>query len=450
MSTSSHDWGWSRVLQVTRQRVIVVGGGASGLMAAGSAAEKGAEVVLLERMREPGRKLRLSGKGRCNLTNTASRQEHVERFGRNGRFLHQALARFSPEDLVAFFNQLGVGTTVERGGRVFPEVGGAAAVVEALERWVRESGAELITGARVRSLDVEDGRVIGLSYDLFSEDGKAGSGGKRGRHEMEATAIVLATGGKSYPATGSSGDGFSLASAVGHTIVEPRPALVPLMVKGGTPRGSEKLTLRNIEARLLVDGACVARELGEMMFTAKMLAGPVVLKVSSAAVDALSAGSDVRLSFDLKPALNEKVLDARLIRDLEGGKCRSWGDLVSGLLPRGLIPACLEACGIPTDKPCHQIGSGERATLRSWLKDYGFRVVGHGSFKEAIVTAGGVDTREVDPKTMESRLVTGQYIAGELLDLNADTGGFNLQAAFSTGRVAGIAVAHAIHEQTES
>ena len=413
-------------------------------MAAGSAAEAGARAVLLERMREPGRKLRLSGKGRCNLTNTASRQEHVERFGRNGRFLHRSLARFSPEDLVAFFDRLGVTTVVERGGRVFPEVGGASAVVEALQEWVRDAGVEMISGARARGFNVADGRLVGLSYDLFSEDGKAGSGGSRGRHDLEAEAVVLATGGKSYPSTGSSGDGYSLASAVGHTIVRPRPALVPLEVQGGPPSGSAKLTLRNIEASLLIDGRCVAREAGEMMFTAKMLAGPVVLKVSLAAVNGLAEDRDVQLSLDLKPALDEKKLDARLIRDLEGGKCLHWRDLVSGLLPKGLIPACQEACGVPTDKPCHQVTSRERAALRDWLKDYRFRVVGHGSFKEAIVTAGGVDTREVDPKTMESRLVPGLYVAGELLDLNADTGGFNLQAAFSTGRIAGIAAARAV------
>ena len=422
-------------------RVIVVGGGAAGLMAAGTAAENGAEVTVLERMREPGRKLLLSGKGRCNLTNTAERQEHVERFGRNGRFLHQALARFSPGDLISFFDELGVSTVVERGGRVFPEEGGAAAVVIALRDWVRDRGAKVVTGARVRGVDVQDGVVTGVHYDLFAEHGKNGSGGARGSHGLEADAIILATGGKSYPATGSSGDGYDIAGAVGHTIIAPRPALVPLIVRGGPPKGTAKLTLRNIEVSLWVDGKRVAREFGEMMFTAKALAGPAVLKVSATAVDALSRTSNVELSLDLKPALAVKALDARLLRDLESRKTRDWTDLVAGLLPRDLIPACVAACGVEPDKASHQVTSQERGALRDWLKEFRFQVVGHGSFKEAIVTAGGVDTREVDPKTLVSRLLPGLYIVGELLDLNADTGGFNLQAAFSTGRVAGSAAA---------
>jgi len=426
---------------VSSTRVIVIGGGASGLMAAGNAAAAGADVILLERMRQTGRKLRISGKGRCNLTNTAPTTEFLERFGRNGRFLHQALARFSPDDLVAFFSELGLATVAGRGGRVFPADGDAPAVADRLEAWALEKGVELVTGARVRGLDITADELSGLHYDLFSESGAAGSGGARGSRELEAKAIIVATGGKSYPSTGSSGDGYALAASAGHTIVEPRPALVPLKVAGGSPPGVAGLTLRNIEATLWVEGKRIMRTFGELQFTDSMLSGPVVLKMSAAAVDALRAGHNVELSVDLKPALDEKTLDKRLIRDLSQRQRPTWGDLVAGLLPRALRPVCLAACDVPASKPSDQVTSSERGRLRTWLKDVRFRVTGHGSFKEAIVTAGGVDLAEIDPRTMASRLLPGLYIVGELLDLNADTGGFNLQAAFSTGRVAGTAAA---------
>lgn len=432
---------------MSNKHVIVVGAGASGLMAAGTARAAGAEVMLLERMREPGRKLRLCGKGRCNLTNTADTSDFIERFGRNGRFLYQALARFSPDDLVTFFAERGLSTVVERGGRIFPSSGRAISVVETLNAWVKELGVKMITGVRVRGLDVADSAVTGLHYDLFSEHGKSGSGGHRGCHNIEAGAVVLATGGKSYPATGSSGDGYDIAAALGHNIITPRPRLVPLKVEGGPPRGTANLSLRSVKATLRVDGKPQGCEFGELQFTRNALAGPIILKLSGLAVDALAAkeGSQrVELSLDLKPALDDKVLDARLIRDLESRKIRCWGDLLAGLLPSALIPTCLDACGVLREKTSHQIKSEERKRLRSWLKDVRFVVTGHGSFKEAIVTAGGVDTRQVNPRDMASRLVAGLFIVGELLDLDADTGGFNLQAAFSTGWVGGRAAAKCV------
>lgn len=436
------------------KRIIVVGAGASGMMAAGRAAqiladaglEDQVEVVLLERMRQVGRKIRISGKGRCNLTNTLPQAEFIEHFGKGGRFLRQALARFFSDELVVFLNGRGLETVVERGGRVFPADGSAVAVAQTLEAWVRELGVNVILGAHVRGLDTVDGRVSGLHYDLFGEHGKTGSGGDRGSHTMTADTIMLATGGMSYPATGSTGDGYLIASDFTHTIVEPRPSLVPLRANGAPPEGVRKLFLRNIGATLWIDGKVAAREFGELHFRETGLTGPIILELSRIAVSALDAKKRVEISLDLKPGLDQKKLDARLIRDLNGGKLKTFGELVAGLLPADLCRTALAACGVPADKSNHQINAKERKALGSWLKDYRFILSGYGTFKEAVVTAGGVATGEVDPRTMASRLQAGLYVIGELLDLDADTGGFNMMGAFSTGWVGGEAAVRELME----
>jgi predicted Rossmann fold flavoprotein len=424
---------------MNKKPVIVVGAGASGLLAAGAAAKQGARVILLDRMRETGRKLRISGKGRCNLTNTAPIEEFIEHFGVKGKFLRQALDRFSPDDLVTLLEKINLPTVPERGGRIFPADGDAVAVVIGLEKWVRSLGVRVITGARVRGLDVGEHGVTGLHYDLFNAKGKSGGGQERGSIELTSQAIILATGGKSYPATGSTGAGYRIAAEAGHTIIDPQPSLVPLRATGAPPRGTLGLELRNIAATLLVDDKRVAKESGELRFIDTGLSGPIALTLSRLAIPALAAGSKVELSLDLKPALPSKKLDARLIRDLESKSRQTWGEVVGGVLPRDLRPIGLEHCGVPADKPCHYVNGKERKTLLAWLKDYRFEITGHGSFKEAIVTAGGVDLGEVDPRTMMSSLVPGLFLVGELLDLDADTGGFNLQSAFSTGWVGGTA-----------
>ncbi len=401
------------------RHVIVVGAGAAGLMAAGQAAEAGASVLLLEKMGRPALKLRITGQGRCNLTNIAPAEDFLSHF--NGPFLRQALFRFSPSDLLAFFEGLGVRTVTERGGRVFPASGEAQEVVDALLRWVETRGVALQTGVPVERLIVAEGRLVG-----------AEAGGRAYRGD----AVVLATGGASYPATGSTGDGYRMASAVGHAIVPIRPALVPLETAGSVAQRLQGLSLRNVSARLLVDGKVEAVEFGEMLFTHFGVSGPIVLTLSRRAVDALRAGRRVALSIDLKPALDEDRLDARLLRDLDSQGKRQFHTL-KGLLPRKLVPLCAEQVRIPPDRLAHQVTAAERRRLLEWLKDLRLEVTGHRSFREAIVTAGGVDTREVDPRTMASRLVEGLYFAGEVLDVDADTGGFNLQAAFSTGWVAG-------------
>jgi predicted Rossmann fold flavoprotein len=409
-----------------KHKVIVVGAGAAGLMAGGQAVACGAETHLLEKMARPGRKLRITGKGRCNLTNVVPLPEFIERFGPNGRFLRQAFSRFFAPDLVAFFEELGVPTVTERGGRVFPAGGKAQDVVDALVHWATKQGVTLTTGSRVERLLAEEGRVVGVRVE----------GAARGS-EHRADRVIVATGGASYPATGSTGDGYRLAARVGHTIVPIRPALVPLETAGDVASRLQGLSLRNVAVRLLVDGRVQADAFGEMLFTHFGVSGPMILYLSKQAGDALRAGGQVAISIDLKPALDEGKLDARLLRDLDAHGKRRFRNLLKGLLPAKLIPVCVDLVGIPADRVAHQVTAGERGRLREWLKDFRLEVTAHRPLEEAIVTAGGVDTREIDPRTMESRLVRGLYFAGEVLDVDANTGGFNLQAAFSTGWLAG-------------
>jgi predicted flavoprotein YhiN len=441
---------------MTGRRVIVVGGGAAGLMAAGQAAELGTETLLLEKMNRPGRKLRVTGKGRCNLTNVAPVSEFIAHFGPNGRFLRQAFFQFFTPELVAFFQGLGVRTETERGGRVFPAGGQAQDVVEALVGWVGERGVSLRTHSRVERLLVEGERVVGVQASrAASRGGKASTApcfpgqraspasnaGSAPERVYRADAVIVATGGASYPGTGSTGDGYRLAEAVGHTIVPIRPALVPLETASDVAPRLQGLSLRNVMVRVLVDGISQAETFGEMLFTHFGLSGPIILSLSRQVVDALRLGQNVVLSIDLKPALDEHKLDARLRRDLDAFGKRQFRTLLKELLPRKLIPVCLDLTGIAPDKVGGQITAQERQRLRIWLKDFRLEVTRYRPFTEAIITAGGVDTREVDPRTMASRLVEGLYFAGEVLDVDADTGGYNLQAAFSTGWVAGRAAA---------
>jgi predicted Rossmann fold flavoprotein len=408
---------------MTTHQVIAVGAGAAGLMAAGQAAELGADTLLLEKMNRPGRKLRITGKGRCNLTNVVELEEFLQRFGDNGVFLRQAFHQFFSPDLLVFFEELGVPTVTERGGRVFPTSEKAQDVVDALAHWVRKQGVALQTRSPVERLLVEGDRVAGA---IDSRE-----------RTYHAPAVIVATGGASYPGTGSTGDGYRLAESVGHTVVPIRPALVPLETAGNVAQRLQGLSLRNAAVRLHIDGKQQADALGEMLFTHFGVSGPMILYLSKLAVDALHTGRRVELSIDLKPALDKKTLDARLLRDLDAQGKKHFQNLLKRLLPSNLIPVCIDLTGIPAHKPAHQVTAKERTRLRKWLKDFRLQVTGHRGFEEAIVTAGGVALEEVDPRTMESRLVKGLYFAGEVLDIDANTGGFNLQAAFSTGWVAG-------------
>ena len=410
-----------------QKNVIVVGGGPAGMMVAGKAAEAGAETLLLEKMDRPGRKLRITGQGRCNLTNDASVQTFIDHFGPSGPFLYQAFYRFFVPDLRAFFRERGVRTVVERGNRVFPASQDARDVVSALVEWLRDVDVIVRTESKVKSLAIEGGRLVGVA----TEDGRTYYG----------DSVVIATGGASYPGTGSSGDGYELARSVGHTIVPIRPALVPLETEGDVASRLQGLSLRNVNVSVWMDGAKEDEEFGEMLFTHFGVSGPIVLTLSRQIVDALEAGREVELSIDLKPALDHPTLDDRLLRDLDASGKQHFHNMLKGLLPSKLIPVCLDLVGISPHKPNHQITSEERKRLRLWLKDFRLRVTGHRSMREAIVTAGGVSVDEVEPRTMASRIVDGLYFAGEVLDVDADTGGYNLQAAFSTGWIAGQAAA---------
>jgi predicted Rossmann fold flavoprotein len=413
-------------------RVVVIGGGAAGLMAAGQAAASGAAVLLLERTERLGTKLRITGKGRCNLTNTAPLEAFLAHFafldekGKSRFFLRNAFARFFAPELVAFFEEMGVPTVEERGGRVFPASSDAHQVAGALVAFVGREGVAVRKQCRAVQLVAQEGGLQGVVLE---------SGDR-----IPARAIIVATGGASYPKTGSTGDGYELAAQVGHSIVEIRPALVPLVIAGTEPRAMMGLSLRNVEVRLLHEGQQIAREFGEMLFTHFGVSGPIILTLSGPAV-AHMGGGQLEMAINLKPALGPEKLDLRLRRDLDQFGKRSYRNLLKGLLPRKMIDVMVARSRIPPDKPCHQMTSAERLRLRDLLLDFRLTIVGHRPLEEAIVTAGGVDTAEVEPRTMASRLVKGLYFAGEVLNVQADTGGYNLQAAFSTGYVAGRAAA---------
>lgn len=403
--------------------LIVVGGGVAGLMAAGTAASSGARVLLLEKMEKPGRKLRITGKGRCNVTNDRSREEFLAKVRQGAEFFSPAFEAFDNRAAVRFVEVLGVPLTVERGGRVFPTSGKAWDVANALVSWVSGTGCEVRCYAPVESLMVADGAVRGVVLEL-------------GEH-IPAKAVLLATGGVSYPATGSTGDGHEMAYDVGHSIEPLRPSLVPLEVS--VPAGLKGLALRNVELSLIVDGEVAERRFGEMEFTADGVAGgAIVLQVSRAAVDALSDGRRVELSVDLKPALSAEKLRNRISREIEAmGGSATVKLLLQKLLPAQLRGAIAQAADLSLSKP---LADSDRERLVGTLKEWRFPVGDYRPFTEAIVTAGGVDLSEIDPLTMESMKINGLYIAGELLDIDADTGGYNIQVALSTGYLAAKAI----------
>ncbi len=409
-----------------KPRIIVIGGGAAGLMAAGQAAENGADTLLLEKQRKPGRKLCITGKGRCNITNIARIPDFIAHFGKTGLFMRQAFARFFNTDLVDFLKQQGLDVMTERGGRVFPASGKAVDVLDIFLRWLKQCHVQIQNNSPVSKLLMDNKRVGGVV--------------SRGR-TFACDAVILATGGASYPATGSTGDGYHLAKSAGHSLVPVRPALIPLETNGDVAQKMAGLNLRNIKVRMHINGKKRKEAFGELVFTESGVSGPVILALSGEAVDALGKGHQIVLSIDLKPALDEKKLDMRLLRDFKNRGKEPFHSLLRGLLPREMVPVCLDLTGIAPEQMVNTISAKERRNLRTWLKDFKLEVTGHRPISEAIVTAGGVDTREIDPRTMESRICKGLYIAGELLDIQADTGGYNLQAAFSTGHLAGCCAA---------
>jgi predicted Rossmann fold flavoprotein len=404
------------------QQIIVIGGGAAGLMAAGWAANDGARILVLEKMKSSGRKLCITGKGRCNITNIIDLPEFILHFDKQGKFLRQAFNQFFNTDLISFLHDLGLQTVTERGGRVFPASGKASDVRDVLLKWAQQRGAQIQYNTPVNRLILSDGRLTGVD--------------SRGK-TFPCSAVILATGGASYPTTGSTGDGYQLAADVGHSIIPIRPALVPLETGGEITSRMQELNLRNILVRLLVNNKKKQEIFGELVFTEFGVTGPTILTLSAAAVDAIRNGLQVTLSLDLKPALDEKKLESRLQRDIASRGNEQLTSLLGGLLPRQMIPVCLELNDLSGARTGNTVTAKERRRLRCWLKDFRLEVTGYRPFTEAIVTAGGVNTKEIDPRTMQSVLLPGLFIVGELLDIHGDTGGYNLQAAFSTGWLAG-------------
>lgn len=402
--------------------VIVVGAGPAGLLAAGRAAELGGKVLLLEKMRQEGRKLLITGKGRCNITNDASISDFITHVNPNGRFLRNAFSHFYSQDILELLHGYGVETSLERGGRYFPVSDKSSDVLQALLKWVHEQNVEIRCGQRVEKVIVENDVVTGL---------------KANGKEFKCTNVILATGGKSYPATGSNGDGYEISKQLGHSIEKVRPALVPLETAGNVAQKLQGLNLKNVKAVVWVNDKKVAEDFGEMIFTHFGLSGPIILTLSRIVVDAISENKKVEITIDLKPALDEQKLDNRLIRDLNEHGKKKISNIFRYWLPSTMVPVFIDLLGLDPEKECHQISSKERKQIRHLLKNLPFSINNHRSFKEAIITAGGISRNEISSKTMESKLVKGLYFAGEMIDLDAQTGGYNLQIAYSTGWLAG-------------
>lgn len=404
------------------KKVVVIGGGPAGMMAAGTAGGRGLDVTLIEKNEKLGRKLYITGKGRCNITNDLDVEGLIANVPVNGRFLYSAFYTFTSTDLIKFFSDLGLATKVERGGRVFPASDKSSDVVEALKRFLTKNKVKILRG-EVRDVIVAEDTVSHVAL---------GDGGK-----IACDSVIVATGGLSYPQTGSTGDGYRFAEKTGHTVTELKPALVPLEVSEDWVGKAQGVSLRNIAITVLgKDNKKVYSDFGEMIFTHYGVSGPVILSASTHLEDI--AGSRYKLIIDLKPALSSEQLDKRIRRDFEKYSRKIFVNSLSDLLPKKLIPVMVELSNIPSDKPVHQITREERRDLVNLLKNLTLTIKAYRPLAEAIITAGGVSVNEINPSTMESRIIKGLFFAGEVIDVNAYTGGFNLQIAFSTGYLAGM------------
>lgn len=404
-------------------KVLVVGGGAAGMMAAVIAARNGGKVQLLEKNEKLGKKLFITGKGRCNLTNAADIEDLFGAVVTNPKFLYSSFYSFTNDQVVEFFEELGVPTKVERGGRVFPASDHSSDVIRALEREMECLGVEIRLRTEVKELILEDKTVKGVLL----------SSGKK----LYADAVIAATGGISYPSTGSTGDGYRFARACGHQVTELLPSLVPMEVKEWYAKELMGLSLRNVAIRVTDGKKKLYEEFGEMLFTHYGVTGPVILSASSIVGRKLKE-KELTLHIDLKPALTEEQLDKRVLREFEENQNRQFKNAVDSLFPSKLRPVMVELSGIPEEKKVHEITKEERLHFVRLIKDFPMTLTGLRGYKEAIITKGGVSVKEIDPGTMESKLVKGLYFAGEVLDLDAVTGGYNLQIAWSTGYLAGM------------
>ena len=399
--------------------IIVIGAGAAGLMAATTAAMYGKKVLVLEKMPRPARKIMITGKGRCNLTNNTDLNGLIANTCRNARFLYSAFSRFGAEDTISFFERTGVPLKTERGNRVFPVSDKSVDIVDALVNSAKKSGVKILN-KEVEDILTKNGAVSGVKCS----DGTV----------IPCESLLIATGGKSYPTTGSTGDGYTFAEKLGHTVTELRPSLVPMEVYEGFPEQLSGLSLKNVSLTIQNGGKICFKEQGEMLFTHFGISGPLVLS-ASASIEKLS--DDCKAFIDLKPALSEEQLDKRLLRDFEDLKNKELGNSLDSLLPKKLILPVIASAGIPPKTRVNALTKEQRLSLVKTLKALPLTVTALRSFNEAVITRGGVSVKEIDPKTMASKIVEGLFFAGEVIDVDAFTGGFNLQIAFSTGYLAG-------------
>ena len=406
---------------MNRRPVVVIGAGPAGMMASGRAAELGCDVLLLEKMERVGAKLAITGKGRCNITNMEEVDAFLGHYGENGKFLRNCFARFFNTDLVRFFEARGVPTIVERGRRVFPVSSDADDIVRCMRSYVEDNHGAIRTGCKVAAIIKEGGHVAAVQADT---------------ENIPCAAAVIATGGLSYPLTGSTGDGYRFAQDLGHRVRMPGPGLVPIEIEEAFVKKLTGLSLKNVELSVSCEGKVVARRFGEMLFTHFGISGPIVLTMSREIVRQLRRGR-VRVSVNFKPALTRETLEKRLLRELEEHGSKRCKNVLKHLLPEAAVDVFIDRAGIPGAKKASEISREERRTLLGLLTDFTMTVKGPRPIAEAIITEGGVALDEIDPYTMESKITKGLFFCGEVIDVAGDTGGYNLQAAFSTGYVAG-------------
>ena len=429
--------------------VIVIGGGAAGLMTGITAARQGASVVVLERMKEPGKKMMITGKGRCNITNACPMEEFIPNLPGNGKFLFSALQQFTNDDLLRFFQEQGLETVTERGGRVFPATGKAKDVIAVLRSALQKAGGRLVTGAQATGFTVKPGQVTGIRYRTVENDGRRDGQDFRSQtkgkmklgpeHTLDAGAVIVCTGGASYPGTGSDGNFVPVLEMLGLSIEPLLPALVPLQPEEGFTEELEGLQLKNVEASVLADSKVVAKEFGELQFIRGGIAGPICLTMSRKVARLQHYNQpELELSIDLKPALSDEKLEARLMRDFQEFSKLRLAEVVRKLLPQPLVEPVLDTAFLDGKKQVSQVSKEERLALVQAVKHFTIPLMGTRPLAEAIVTAGGVALKEIDPKTMKAKRIAGLYFAGEVMDVDGYTGGFNLQAAFSSGYVAGL------------
>lgn len=405
------------------KKVVVIGAGAAGMMAAGISAKKGNEVHLFEKNRKLGKKIYVTGKGRCNLTNVGDIQNFIDNIPGNPFFLYSSFYNLDSEATIQFFNHLGLSTKVERGGRVFPVSDKAADVVETLEEFLKINHVHIHCEEPVEKLIIDNNSIKGIVT--------------KKNKEFRCDSVIIATGGLSYPGTGSTGDGYSLAKSVGHTVTPLYPSLVPFNVEEQWCKDLQGLSLKNIEISIKnKKNREIYKDFGELLFTHYGVSGPVVLSASRNVINDLKDG--LALSIDLKPALDEKSLDSRVLRDFEKFKNKSFKNALDELLPQKLIPIIINLSAIPEDKKVNEITKQERKKLCDLIKKLTVHINSTRGYNEAVVTAGGIDVTQIDPGTMQSKIIKNLYFAGEVMDVDAYTGGYNLQIAFSTGYTAGI------------